>query len=55
MKEDTSGKFTLKIDREFRELIDTAARKSDRSTGAFIRHVVREQLRQRDQDYVDRE
>jgi hypothetical protein len=42
-------RFSLIIDRELREEIADAARKSDRSAGSFIRTCVREQLKQRDQ------
>jgi hypothetical protein len=50
--DESRHRFTSILDRYFRQVIDEAARKSDRSTGAYIRTAVRERLR-RDHDQRD--
>jgi predicted transcriptional regulator len=47
-------KFTLILDKALREQVDAAARRTDRSSGGFVRACIRAQLEQRDQR-ADRE
>jgi hypothetical protein len=44
-----TGRFSLILDRALREEIAAAARRTDRSAGAFVRTLIREGLKQRDQ------
>jgi metal-responsive CopG/Arc/MetJ family transcriptional regulator len=48
-----TSRFSLILDRELRTQIAAAARKSDRSAGAFVRVAIREKLEQRRDEHQD--
>jgi metal-responsive CopG/Arc/MetJ family transcriptional regulator len=55
MEDTQTQRFSLILDKTLREQVDAAARKSDRSAGAFVRTLIREGLKQRDQRRADQD